>query len=91
MRLRRNLFKLAVPMMIGYFLHPQSGSQRRQRLARKMQRMMGKTSDADSLDYTPGSSGPTVISEIVTERIVLADGNGRVVGEATVEAGGSPN
>ena len=91
MRVRRNLFKLAVPMMIGYFLDPQSGSQRRQRLARKTQRMMGKTSEADSLDYTPGSSGPTVISEIVTERIVLADGIGRVVGEATVEAGGSPN
>ena len=91
MRLRQNLFKLAVPMMIGYFLDPQSGSQRRQRLARKTQRMMGKTSETDILDYTPGSSGPTLISETVTERIVLADGDGRVVGEATVEAGGSPN
>ena len=86
MHLRRKLFKLAVPMVIGYFVDPQLGAERRQRIVAKVQRMIGKAPQQGSSDSaTAGWTSSTVVSETVSERLVVADGNGRVVGDSAVE------
>ena len=83
MHLRRKLLKLALPMVVEYFIDPQLGATRRQIVTRKVQRMWGRGTVVDKLaDGPPMWSSSTVVSETVSERLVMADVNGRVVSDA---------
>lgn len=86
MHLRRKLFKLAAPMVLGYFIDPQLGADRRRRIVSKAQRMLGKAPALDDQGRsTENPSQPTVavVSETISERLVVTDGNGRVVGDTS--------
>lgn len=86
MHLRRKLLKLALPMVVGYFVDPQLGADRRRRIVGKVQRMLGKAPALDDQGRNPENWTPptvAVVSETVTERLVVADGNGRVTGETS--------
>ena len=91
MHLRRSLFKLAVPMVAAYFFDPQMGATRRQNVALKAQRLMGRTpAVANTAPVTAGWSTSRVVSETISERRVIDDGNGLVVTEATADAARDP-
>ena len=89
MHLRRSLFKLAVPMVAAYFFDPQMGAMRRQSVALKAQRLMGKTPEvANTAPVTAEWSTSRVVSETISERRIVDDGNGLVVADAPADAGG---